>query len=69
MWKKKKKPVKLSKQETMLEKIQNWINKNYGYLLFIGVFFAFIIFVALILMFGFGTESGGWYNGGVESVV
>ena len=61
MWRKKD-PVRLEKKKTLKEKIQNWINKYYGYLLCIGIIIAFILFVYLFLAFMPGNESGVFFN-------
>lgn len=65
----KKKPVRLSKKQTLTERIQNWMKKNYSYLLLIVFIIAIIFFVIFVLMFVPGTESGNYYNGGIEYAV
>ena len=67
--KKKKTPVCLEKQVTVVERIQNWINKYRFYIIIVAIVIALILFVLFILVFVPGTESGTWYNGGVENVV
>lgn len=62
MWKKSKKPVRLEKKMSLKEKIQNWINRHYGTLVFIGLVIAMILFVLFCLKFVPGTESGVYYN-------
>ena len=64
MWKKKKEPIRLGKEISRTEKIQNWINRHYGILVIIGIIIALILFVLLIITFIPGTESGLWYNNG-----
>ena len=66
---KKKTPIRLEKQVTVVERIQNWINKYRSYIIIIATITALILFVLCILAFVPGTESGIWYNGGVENVV
>ena len=71
MWKpKKNKSVRLEKKESIREKFQKWKTRNqpyinilYGIFVILGIIFALILFVWLILTFAPGTESGEWYNG------
>lgn len=65
----KNQPVRLDKKITLIERIQNIISKYYGIVLFVFIIIALILFVAFFLMFMPGTESGLWYNGGVESAI
>lgn len=62
-------PVRLEKQVTSAEKIQMFTNKYYGYLFIIAIILIMILLVMLTITFVPGTESGVWYNGGVENVV
>lgn len=57
-----KEPVRLSKKITLQEKFQNFINKHYGVLTTVVVIIALILFVAFIMAFIPGTESGLVYN-------
>ena len=66
---KKKTPVRLEKQLTIAERIQNWIDKYYNYIIIVAIVVALILFVLCIMAFVPGTESGMWYNGGVESAI
>jgi len=66
---KKKTPVRLEKQLTIAERIQNWIDKYYNYIIVVAIIVALILFVLCIMAFVPGTESGMWYNGGVESAI
>ena len=66
---KEKTPIRLEKQVTVAERIQNWINKYKGYIIIATIMIALILFVLCILAFAPGTESGAWYNGGVENAV
>ena len=65
----KSKPVRLEKKISLTQKIKNWLMKHSILLLIIFGIIATILIVILLLMFCPGTESGLWYNGGVESVV
>lgn len=62
MWRKSKKPVRLDKKVSLAEKIQNWINRHYGYILLILILIAMFLFVYFCYMFVPGTESGLVYN-------
>ena len=62
-------PIRLKKQVTLVERFQNFIDRYYGYLFTLAIILAFILFVICIMAFIPGTESGVWYNGGVENVV
>lgn len=66
---KKKKPVRLEKQLTIAERIQNWIDRYYNYIIVVAIIVALILFVLCIMAFVPGTESGMWYNGGVENAI
>ncbi len=66
---KKETPVRLEKQLTIAERIQNWIDKYHNYIIVAAIVVALILFVLCIMAFVPGTESGMWYNGGVESAV
>ena len=66
---KKKTPVRLEKQLTIAERIQNWIDKYHNYIIVAAIVVALILFVLCIMAFVPGTESGMWYNGGVESAI
>lgn len=66
---KKKTPVRLEKQLTIAERIQNWIDKYYNYIIIVAIIVALILFVLCIMAFVPGTESGMWYNGGVENAI
>lgn len=57
-----KQSVRLSKQLTFKEKVQNFINKHYTPLVIVGIIIALILFVAFIMAFVPGTESGLVYN-------
>lgn len=58
-------PVRLQKEN----KFQNYMHRYYGYLFIITTILAIILFVLTIIMFVPGTESGLWYNGGVDNAV
>lgn len=66
---KKETPVRLEKQLTIAERIQNWIDKYHNYIIVAAIVVVLILFVLCIMAFVPGTESGMWYNGGVESAV
>ena len=55
-------PIRLEKRKTNKEKLQNWINKYYWYLVVIGVVVALFLFIYLCFAFVPGTESGTFYN-------
>ncbi|MBR3208733.1 MAG: hypothetical protein IKF82_00535 [Bacilli bacterium] len=59
---KKKKPVRLERELTVKERIQNWINRHYVPLFIIGIVIALFLFVSFCLLFVPGTESGIVYN-------
>lgn len=61
--------VRLEKKITLSEKIQKFINKYQTYLFMILMALLLIFIIIFIIMFVPGTESGLWYNGGVENVV
>lgn len=58
-------PVRLQKEN----KFQSYMHKYYGYLFIITTILAVILFVLTIIMFVPGTESGLWYNGGVDNAI
>lgn len=58
----KKGQIRLNKQRTYKEKVQDWIDKHYWQLAIVGVVIALILFVYLLLAFMPGTESGLVYN-------
>lgn len=62
-------PVRLEKQLTIVERIQNWVDKYYNYIAVAAIVVALILFVLCIITFVPGTESGMWYNGGVENAI
>ena len=66
---KEKTPVRLEKQLTMAERIQNWVDKYRNYIIVAAIVVALILFVLCIMAFVPGTESGMWYNGGVENAI
>lgn len=66
---KKETSVRLEKQLTTAEKIQNWIDKYYNYIIVVAIVVALILFVLCAMTFVPGTESGIWYNGGVENAI
>ena len=66
---KKKTPICLEKQITIAERIQNWIDKYYNYMIVASIFVVLILFVLCAMTFVPGTESGIWYNGGVENTI
>lgn len=61
-FKRNKGPVRLTKQRTLKERIQNWIDKNYWYLVVIGFVATLILFIYLFLAFVPGNESGVFFN-------
>ena len=65
----KKIPICLEKQITIAERIQSWIDKYYNYMIVAGIFVVLILFVLCTITFVPGTESGIWYNGGVENTI
>ena len=69
IFKKRKKQVRLSKKLTISERIQNFINRYYGYIVIIAFIVGIILFAYFILMFMPGTESGAWYNGGIKNAI
>lgn len=66
---KKKTPICLEKQITIAERIQSWIDKYYNYMIVAAIFVLLILFVLGTMTFVPGTESGIWYNGGVENTI
>lgn len=66
---KKKTPICLEKQITIAERIQSWIDKYYNYMIVVAIFVVLILFVLCAMTFVPGTESGVWYNGGVENTI
>lgn len=66
---KKKIPICLEKQITIAERIQSWIDKYYNYMIVAAIFVVLILFVLCTMTFVPGTESGIWYNGGVENTI
>lgn len=66
---KKKTPICLEKQITIAERIQSWIDKYYNYMIVVAIFVLLILFVLGTMTFVPGTESGIWYNGGVENTI
>ncbi len=66
---KKKTPICLEKQITIAERIQSWIDKYYNYMIVVAIFVVLILFVLCTMTFVPGTESGIWYNGGVENTI
>ena len=66
---KKKTPICLEKQITIAERIQNWVDKYYNYMIVASIFVVLILFVLCVITFIPGTESGIWYNGGVENTI
>lgn len=66
---KKKTPICLEKQITIAERIQSWIDKYYNYMIVASIFVVLILFVLCAMTFVPGTESGIWYNGGVENTI
>ena len=66
---KKKTPICLEKQITIAERIQNWVDKYYNYMIVASIFVVLILFVLCAITFVPGTESGIWYNGGVENTI
>ena len=66
---KKKTPICLEKQITIAERIQNWVDKYYNYMIVVAIFVVLILFVLCAMTFVPGTESGIWYNGGVENTI
>ena len=66
---KKKTPICLEKQITIAERIQSWIDKYYNYMIVAAIFMVLILFVLCAITFVPGTESGIWYNGGVENTI
>ena len=63
MFKRNDRPVRLNKKLSLKERVQKWFNKHKMPFVIAGIFIALIIFVALIIKFAPGTESGNWYNG------
>lgn len=66
---KKKTPICLEKQITIAERIQSWIDKYYNYMIVAAIFVLLILLVLCVITFIPGTESGIWYNGGVENTI
>ena len=66
---KKKTPICLEKQITIAERIQNWVDKYYNHMIVVAIFVILILFVLCAMTFVPGTESGIWYNGGVENTI
>ena len=66
---KKKTPICLEKQITIAERIQNWVDKYYNHMIVASIFVVLILFVLCAITFVPGTESGIWYNGGVENTI
>lgn len=62
-------PVRLEKQLTMAERIQNWVDKYRNYIIVAAIVVALILFVLCIMAFVPGTESGMWYNRGVGNAI
>lgn len=63
MWKKEDQPVRLKKKISKKEKVQKWLRKHKMPFIVAGVIATLIVFVALVIIFAPGTESGSWYNG------
>ena len=66
---KKKTPICLEKQITIAERIQSWVDKYYNRMIVVAIFVVLILFVLCAMTFVPGTESGIWYNGGVENTI
>ncbi len=66
---KKKTPICLEKQITIAERIQSWVDKYYNHMIVVAIFVVLILFVLFVMIFIPGTESGVWYNGGVENTI
>lgn len=66
---KEKTPIRLEKQLTIAERIQNWVDKYHNYIIVAAIIVALILFVLCVMAFVPGTESGIWYNGGIENAV
>lgn len=66
---KKKAPICLEKQITIAERIQIWIDKYHNHIIVVAIFMVLILFVLCTITFVPGTESGIWYNGGVENTI
>lgn len=66
---KKKTPICLEKQITIAERIQSWVDEYYNYMIVVAIFVVLILFVLCAMTFVPGTESGIWYNGGVENTI
>lgn len=66
---KKKAPICLEKQITIAERIQSWVDKYYNHMIVVAIFVVLILFVLCAMTFVPGTESGIWYNGGVENTI
>lgn len=66
---KKKTPICLEKQITIVERIQSWVDEYYNYMIVASIFVVLILFVLCAMTFVPGTESGIWYNGGVENTI
>lgn len=66
---KKKTPICLEKQITIAERIQSWVDEYYNYMIVASIFVVLILFVLCVMIFIPGTESGVWYNGGVENTI
>ena len=66
---KKKAPICLEKQITIAERIQSWVDKYYNHIIVAAIFVVLILFVLCAITFVPGTESGIWYNGGVENTI
>lgn len=69
MLRKRKKPIRLSKKTPIKERIKNWVHRNYGYIIAFGFVIGIVLFAYFMLIFMPGTESGVWYNGGVENAI
>ena len=66
---KKKTPICLEKQITTAERIQSWVDKYHNHIIVAAIFVVLILFVLCVITFIPGTESGIWYNGGVENTI
>ena len=62
-------PICLEKQITITERIQNWVDKYHNHIIVAAIVVALILFVLCAMTFVPGTESGMWYNGGVENAI
>lgn len=61
--------IRLEKQLTIAERIQNWADKYHNHIIVAIIVVALILFVLFAMAFVPGTESGVWYNGGVENAI